>query len=172
MLSVMFSVVWSFNFFLSNLKKLTLHNFSNIEKIWLWVFLINSQKLILNNFTKYFLMKIIMWTTSQKIVTSNISWWKETLYKNVFFENLTAPVWNKYLYIRIYSNIFRQIYSFRLNIYWFCPRQIYLDIHSWSIYTYEYIRIFIHLISMIANIFEFSLFPKNVLKWLLLVQNR
>ena len=53
----------------------------------------------------------------------------------------------------------------------FFSRQIYLDIHLWFIYTDECIQIFIHPISMIANIFEISLFPKYGLKWLLLVQN-
>ena len=48
---------------------------------------------------------------------------------------------------------------------------MYSDINSWSIYADKHIRIFIRPISMIANIFEFSLFPKNGLKWLWLVQN-
>ena len=39
----------------------------------------------------------------------------------------------------------------------------------WSIYTYEYIQTFICPISMIANIFRFSLFLKNGYKWLLIV---
>ena len=57
------------------------------------------------------------------------------------------------------------------NIHKFFPRQIYSDIHLSSIYADKYIRIFIHPISMIANIFEFSLFPKKGKKLLLLVQN-
>ena len=44
----------------------------------------------------------------------------------------------------------------RMNIW------IYSDIHSWSIYVDRYIQIFIRPISMIANIFEFSLLPKMV----------
>ena len=39
----------------------------------------------------------------------------------------------------------------------------------WSIYTDKYIRIYNCPISMIENIFQFSLFPKTV-KWFLLVQ--
>ena len=51
------------------------------------------------------------------------------------------------------------------------PTQIYSNIHSWFIYTDEFIRIFFCPMFMIANIFEFSLFPKIGLKWLLMVQN-
>ena len=66
----------------------------------------------------------------------------------------------------MWTNIF-----IRLNICWFFPGRIYSDILSWSIYTHEYIRIFICPISMKANIFEYSLFPKKCKTWLLMVQN-
>ena len=63
-----------------------------------------------------------------------------------------------------YSNIFKYIKTnifIHLNICWFFPRQIYADIHWWSICTDEYIPIFIGPISMIAKTFEFSVFLKN-----------
>ena len=58
-----------------------------------------------------------------------------------------------------------------LNNCWFYPRQIYSDIHSWSIYTDKYIRIFICPIYMIANTFDILVCHKNCYKWLLMVQN-
>ena len=60
-------------------------------------------------------------------------------------------------YIRIYLD--KYIYSSKYSLIF--PRQIYSDIHSPSIYADKYIRIFIHPIFFIANIFEFSLFPKK-----------
>ena len=56
--------------------------------------------------------------------------------------------------IILYSNIFEyfgQIYSFA----------IYLDIHSWSFYHAKYIRIFIHPISMVTNILQYSFIKKE-----------
>ena len=50
----MFSVFWWFTFLLLNLEKLTRHNFSNILKIIFMRIFSNFQKLMLNNFTKYF----------------------------------------------------------------------------------------------------------------------
>ena len=62
----------------------------------------------------------------------------------------------------------------RPNIRQFFSRRIYSDIHSSSIYADEYIWIFIRQISVIANIFEFSLFPKkgkrNCYYWSKMVQ--
>ena len=75
-----------------------------------------------------------------------------------------------------YSNIFEYINTnifIHPNIHKLYPRRIYLDIHLWSIYDDEYILIFIRPISMIANVFEFSLFPKNGLNcyyWSKMVQ--
>ena len=63
-----------------------------------------------------------------------------------------------------YSNKFQYTYTnilISLNIRWFFPRRIYSDIHSGFIYSDKCIRIFICPISMIANTFEFSLFPKS-----------
>ena len=59
-------------------------------------------------------------------------------------------------YIRIFwTNIF-----IRKNIRWFFVGRIYSDIHSWYFYHAEYIRIFIHPISMVTNIFGYSFVQK------------
>ena len=52
------------------------------------------------------------------------------------------PVWDEYSDIRIYSNIFRQIYSYV---------QIFVNF-----FQGEYIRIFIHNLFMLTNIFGYS----------------
>ena len=71
-------------------------------------------------------------------------------------------------YISIYLD--KYIHSSEYSL--FFPKQIYLDIHLWSVYTNKYIQIFIRPISIIANIFEFSAFPnlfflncKKIVKW-------
>ena len=73
---------------------------------------------------------------------------------------------NSTIFEYILTNIF-----ICLNIFFVCPGGIYLDIYLWSIYTHYFFGIFICPISIIANIFEFSLFLKNGLKWLIKVQN-
>ena len=73
-----------------------------------------------------------------------------------------------------YLNIFKYIRTnifIGINVPWFFLKQIYFDINLWSIYTDKYIHLFLCPISMIANIFEFSVFPRNCEKWLFLVKN-
>ena len=69
-------------------------------------------------------------------------------------------------YIWIYLDKYIHLSKYSL----FFPRQIYLDIHSWPIYSDKDIGIFICSISMIANIFKFLCFQK-CLKMVLLVKN-
>ena len=61
-LPVMFSVFENLHFFYQTWKKLIWHNFSNIFNTIIMSIFSNSQKLILNKFTRHFWMKITTWT--------------------------------------------------------------------------------------------------------------
>ena len=80
---------------------------------------------------------------------------KSVSYKEVHSAVMKLSVWDEYLDILIYFNILKKK-IFPLNSGRSFPRRIYLDIHSWSIYTEKYIGIFIRPISIITNIFVFS----------------
>ena len=96
------------------------------------------------------------------LLVHNGSTWVQsnTTYENG--QNSPKQSWENNLifeYIWIFwTNIF-----IRKNICWFFLGQIYSDIHSWSFYHAEYIRIFIRSISMVTNIFGYSFVQKNVI---------
>ena len=92
-------------------------------------------------------------------MVQNGSLWVQNSTKYESGQNIPKQSWANNLmfeYIRIFwMNIF-----IRKNIRWFFLGRIYSDIHLWSFYHAEYIRIFIRPISMVTNIFWCSFVQK------------
>ena len=93
----------------------------------------------------------------------NVKKWLFLVQNNTKYENgkhSPKRFWENYL-------IFKCIRIFWTNllicqhIRWFFLGWIYLDIHSWSFYHAEYIRIFNRPISIVTNIFRYSFVQKK-----------